>query len=1037
MGLSITYTKTETDFLIQQLEKKTASGYKGDLIKTDVAPTSVGFYGLLETGIYTNLGGINAPIGKLNFASFDGTTWSLIAVDMPKGLDDKTIEDWTAKAFPIGSSVYYNGKIFYNATTVAASGDVPGTSAVWVEKLKNLKVVDEIIEFENYVPSGTEFTKLENFDLAKFTTGKFIYYGGIIASSANHAIPNLDKTVLVNLKGGSTYTVNCNWISGNGGHILYKDDLSIFAIYSENISNQQVTNLGNGLGTFQIDLTSESGDFWLRLSFRYDPATNTLTHKSNVSIKNNTFFQTYNEAITLAQSAQDLAIATADVVSGIKQLEGYVEANTEFFNPSIHGDISKFQTAKFIDFYGNVSGYANGAVPNLDKSVLVKLLGGGNYTVFANSLTENTSFLLLGSNLKKIYSRNPALNNVVLDGTRAKFNVDLRGLSGDFYLRLTFSYNGSSLNKLSEISIKNNSLFKINTVSDVKNVEFKNNLKNQLQSFNFGTQTNYGSGNAVYNFQVKEDSRISVKFRLNKNANDVNSKVPFIRFLNGETESATMGVLHALCTPNSQNLSSVGNSPIPHPKFNSGFYIGSTDFVLEESQYNPLVGDKLFSMWYKGSASEDYPTQTDLENRSVALGLIQDLCVVIENDTFSIIRDGIATDGTTFNNGATSTLFTTSLKTNGEWKTLIALYEEIKLNGVLSDFVFSHLNMSANLTAENILQCGKVRLIGKYKQQVKLNTPNTDATFNFYYDAFPFYVFNKIDIKEHVLDLVVNLSNIDAYIDGQKIGSTAKTSNIEFTMLNGDVQFYDLEYYFNSYGDAEVVSSSRIISERTPFVLGLMGHGFIDNYQTNAPIAQSNGRLADVIKELRKKGYKIYKAQDISEWSVGAKELAKRSAFFMFDDWRVNDGYVDNIRVRNAYTQFGVPINFAVILANAISNKAVNTGNFTALRLNGHDIVNHSLYHDVAMPNKNSMMFWAEISEAQRLATEMMIYPGMFVYNWYGGFIPINAMLETRGVLCAVNSSGNSSSNATNRYFLKRMNISDDTAYQTVINGIL
>lgn len=78
------------------------------------------------------------------------------------------------------------------------------------------------------------------------------------------------------------------------------------------------------------------------------------------------------------------------------------------------------------------------------------------------------------------------------------------GLSGDFYLRLTFYYNGSSLNKLSEISIKNNSLFKINTVSDVKNVDFKNNfknnLKNQLQTFNFETQTNYGSANAVYNF---------------------------------------------------------------------------------------------------------------------------------------------------------------------------------------------------------------------------------------------------------------------------------------------------------------------------------------------------------------------------------------------------------------------------------------------------------------------------------------------------------------------------------------------------------
>ena len=82
MGLSTTYTKTETDFLIQQLEKKTSSGYKGVLIKTDVAPTTVGFYMLSETGVYTNLGGIDAQSGKLNFASFDGTTWSKVEVAM-------------------------------------------------------------------------------------------------------------------------------------------------------------------------------------------------------------------------------------------------------------------------------------------------------------------------------------------------------------------------------------------------------------------------------------------------------------------------------------------------------------------------------------------------------------------------------------------------------------------------------------------------------------------------------------------------------------------------------------------------------------------------------------------------------------------------------------------------------------------------------------------------------------------------------------------------------------------------------------------
>ena len=60
----------------------TALVTRGSLNKTDTAPTVAGLYILEETGVYTNLGNINAEAGKLNVASFDGTTWSLIAVDI-------------------------------------------------------------------------------------------------------------------------------------------------------------------------------------------------------------------------------------------------------------------------------------------------------------------------------------------------------------------------------------------------------------------------------------------------------------------------------------------------------------------------------------------------------------------------------------------------------------------------------------------------------------------------------------------------------------------------------------------------------------------------------------------------------------------------------------------------------------------------------------------------------------------------------------------------------------------------------------------
>lgn len=109
MSLSTTYTKVETDFLIQQLEIKTSSGYQGDLLKTDAAPTTKGFYALLETGVYPNLGNINAEAGKLNFAGFDGTSWSKIEVAIPSGIQKTYFED--VATFSKEDDVLYDANI--------------------------------------------------------------------------------------------------------------------------------------------------------------------------------------------------------------------------------------------------------------------------------------------------------------------------------------------------------------------------------------------------------------------------------------------------------------------------------------------------------------------------------------------------------------------------------------------------------------------------------------------------------------------------------------------------------------------------------------------------------------------------------------------------------------------------------------------------------------------------------------------------------------------------------------------------------------
>lgn len=54
----------------------------GVLKTTDTAPTTQGLYILSDVGTYTNIGGLVTTAGKINYAYFNGTTWSLIAVEI-------------------------------------------------------------------------------------------------------------------------------------------------------------------------------------------------------------------------------------------------------------------------------------------------------------------------------------------------------------------------------------------------------------------------------------------------------------------------------------------------------------------------------------------------------------------------------------------------------------------------------------------------------------------------------------------------------------------------------------------------------------------------------------------------------------------------------------------------------------------------------------------------------------------------------------------------------------------------------------------
>lgn len=125
---------------------------KKSLSKTDAAPTVIGLYPLKETGTYANLGNINAEAGKLNFASFDGSVWSLINIDINPSIEenlDIKINNVKGKIIP---GEYYNfyGDIGYHST-LARTPLIPidKLSDITITNSKNGGAYNNVVFFDN------------------------------------------------------------------------------------------------------------------------------------------------------------------------------------------------------------------------------------------------------------------------------------------------------------------------------------------------------------------------------------------------------------------------------------------------------------------------------------------------------------------------------------------------------------------------------------------------------------------------------------------------------------------------------------------------------------------------------------------------------------------------------------------------------------------------------------------------------------------------------------------------------------------------
>lgn len=429
-------------------------------------------------------------------------------------------------------------------------------------------------------------------------------------------------------------------------------------------------------------------------------------------------------------------------------------------------------------------------------------------------------------------------------------------------------------------------------------------------------------------------------------------------------------------------------------------------------------------------AFNNYLPYETLVERSQIFAQYQDLYIDISNDTFTIGRD----------NG--TILFTTSLKdSSGNWKTLRAFYEEMvpvtprdsypreafphPTIPELSDFYITFFDMSYKKDCSSLLQSGKIYLVGQYPQCLILNPiGSANAPYDLplvdSFDCYPYFLYDKNDTQEHIFDYIVGEKDIKVYVNGEKLTTVPKSSQLRIGNQQSDILFYDLEITKGYLGDAEIMSDDfYLVSSRTPFCLGVICHNFYDTYQgSNHPLDNGGSaitKLMDVANELKEKGYKTLSMQEFSEWIVGNHNIPPKSAIIISDDWQIPRNWFGvapfsftstatgqfgiDFRMRQSYLKYGMKVNFAQVgdrLEKVLRDDIIN------IRLLGCGVGNHTRWHNEPIWKKPVATLFSELQEMRYIMQEYGFNEDVFIYAKAGGiFVAQQDVLDYFGYTCA------------------------------------
>ena len=225
----------------------------GVLEITDTAPTTQGLYILSDVGTYTNLGGIVTTAGKLNYAYFDGTTWSLVSVDVSNSIGVNGGQN-----ISFSPSIYFNNNLSISTKTVNAP--ITFIPSVNESTILGGSTLVRLIADGNNVPDFSKFKKLSGSQNYVNTAGTlnacYFFYDGIdawvniwqgVGSSQIVTNDTTPPTTPTNLTASETTSssTKLSWTAstdntGIAGYEIYKDGTLIDTVSA---SHYTVTGL--------------------------------------------------------------------------------------------------------------------------------------------------------------------------------------------------------------------------------------------------------------------------------------------------------------------------------------------------------------------------------------------------------------------------------------------------------------------------------------------------------------------------------------------------------------------------------------------------------------------------------------------------------------------------------------------------------------------------------------------------------------------------------------------------------------------------